>query len=187
MLRYAGNSGKVIEKSQMLQAKDRTLFEKIRDYLTDLVNRIKKAYKDVRPETPEGEIISGMLDKAEEIQQLFTDAIADASENFKGAEVIENKSDTKNDVKYSFAGRKANTSDIQTLETAIRLEDRDFATRSWRTDEARKEKRPDTDRTDVVFADSVKYSDRNYLEAVESGDMTTAQRMVDETAEKSNA
>lgn len=54
------NDGKVIEKLQMLQAKDKTLFEKIRDYLTDLINRIKKAYKDVRPETPEGEIIAGI-------------------------------------------------------------------------------------------------------------------------------
>ncbi len=47
--------------------------------------------------------------------------------------------------------------------TAGEIEARDAATRSWRSDEARKEKRPDIDRTDVVFAD-VKYSDRNFVE-----------------------
>lgn len=108
------NDGKVIEKLQMLQAKDKTLFEKIRDYLTDLINRIKKAYKDVRPETTEGEIIAGMLDKAEEIQQLFTDAIADASENFKGAEVTETKN-TAEAVKFSIKEMGFEEFDKQTL------------------------------------------------------------------------
>ncbi len=37
--------------------------------------------------------------------------------------------------------------------TAGEIEARDSAQRSWRTDKARKEKRPDIDRTDVVFAD----------------------------------
>ena len=37
--------------------------------------------------------------------------------------------------------------------TAGEIEARDSAQRSWRTGEARKEKRPDIDRTDVVFAD----------------------------------
>ena len=38
--------------------------------------------------------------------------------------------------------------------TAGEIEARDSAQRSWRTDEARKEKRPDIDRTDVVFVES---------------------------------
>ena len=38
--------------------------------------------------------------------------------------------------------------------TAGEIEARDAAAREWRTDEARKEKRPDIDRSDVVFADN---------------------------------
>lgn len=95
------DDGSVIEKLQMLQAKDKTLFEKIKNYLADLVKKIKKAYKDVRPETVEGEIISSMLDKIEQLQQLFVEAIAGATENFKNAEVeISNKE--QSDVNYSY-------------------------------------------------------------------------------------
>lgn len=81
--------GKVLEKLQMLQTKDKSLFEKIKSAITELVNKIKKAYKNVKPETLEGQIVASMLDEIETIQQLFVDAIADATENFKNAEVIE--------------------------------------------------------------------------------------------------
>lgn len=101
------NDGRVIEKLQMLQAKDKTLFEKIKSFISELVERIKKAYKNVKPETSEGQIVASMLDEIETIQQLFVDAIADASENFRNAEVDASKSTSqRNEVKYSISTDK---------------------------------------------------------------------------------
>ena len=79
--------GKVIEKLQILQTKDQSLFEKIKSAIAELIAKIKKAYKNVKPETLEGQIVASMLDEYETIQQLFVDAIADASDNFMNAEV----------------------------------------------------------------------------------------------------
>ncbi|MBR3974406.1 MAG: hypothetical protein IKJ88_00940 [Clostridia bacterium] len=69
--------------------------------------------------------------------------------------------------------------------TAGEIEARDAAAREWRTDEARKEKRPDIDRTDVVFADSAdkaskqmsvaKKRDAEYLELAKDTEKNAVQ------------
>lgn len=66
--------GKVLEKLQMLQTKDKSLFERIKSAIAELVNKIKKAYKNVKPETLEGQIVASMLNEIETIQQMFVDA-----------------------------------------------------------------------------------------------------------------
>lgn len=93
--------GKAIEKLQMLQTKDPSLFEKIKSAIAELIVKIKKAYKNVKPETLEGQIVASMLDEIETIQQLFADAIADASENFKSAEANSSENVKQSDIRYS--------------------------------------------------------------------------------------
>lgn len=78
--------------------------------------------------------------------------------------------------------------------TAGEIEARDVADRVNYSPKQRKNTRPDIDRKGVVFADDSdkRYSkadaiDEDYLSAVERGDMETAQRMVDEAAERAFA
>ena len=78
--------GSIIEKLSMLQAKDASLVEKIKSFLGKFVQRLKAAYKGVSPQTVEGQIVSSMVDAAQELQDLFADALLEAGENFHTAE-----------------------------------------------------------------------------------------------------
>lgn len=78
--------GAILEKLSMLQAKDKTLAQKIRDFLDQFLQRLKAAYKGVSPQTTEGRIVSEMVDAAQELSNLFADALTDAGNNFRSAE-----------------------------------------------------------------------------------------------------
>ncbi len=78
--------GTIMEKLSMLQAKDAGLVEKIKSFLDQFVKKLKAAYEGIRPQTVEGQIVSEMVDAAQELQELFADALIDAGENFKTAE-----------------------------------------------------------------------------------------------------
>ena len=78
--------GTVMEKLAMLQAKDKGLVEKIKTFLNDFGKRLKAAYASLNPRSKEAHIVAGMVDAAAELQNLFTDALLDAGENFQTAE-----------------------------------------------------------------------------------------------------
>lgn len=71
------------ENLQKLYAKDKTLFEKIKEFFADLVKRIKAAYRGVDPQSREGKYISEMVDVAEKLQTMWTDALVDAMETYE--------------------------------------------------------------------------------------------------------
>lgn len=77
----------------------------------------------------------------------------------------------------------------QYYNTAGEIEARDVENRSWRSEFALRETRPDIDRTDVVFAEksngrmySLSKADEQYQEALDSGDTETLEKLVDESA-----
>ena len=78
--------GAVVKKLAMLQAKDKGLVEKIKEFLKDFVKRLKEAYQLITPQTTEGRIVADMVDATRELQNLFADALLDAGENFRSAE-----------------------------------------------------------------------------------------------------
>lgn len=78
--------GTIVEKLAMLQAKDKSLVEKIKTFLNDFGKRLKDAYKSLDPRTKEGRIVADMVDGVAELQNLFADALLDAGENFQTAE-----------------------------------------------------------------------------------------------------
>lgn len=78
--------GAILEKLSMLQAKDASLMEKIKEFLNKFLQRLKAAYQGVSPQTQEGRIVSDMVDAAQELRDLFADALIDAGENFRSAE-----------------------------------------------------------------------------------------------------
>ena len=65
--------------SKNVYAKDKGLWEKIKDFIAKLVARITGAYKDVRPDSEEGNMFRALGSAAERLQNLWVDAIVEAS------------------------------------------------------------------------------------------------------------
>lgn len=68
---------------QKLLAKDRTLFEKIKDFFTELLERIKAAYKGVDPQSLEGAYVREMRDVADILQTVWTEVLVDAMNTYE--------------------------------------------------------------------------------------------------------
>lgn len=66
--------------SKKLQAQDKSLWEKIKDFIAKLVDRIKAAYEGLDPDSAEGNFTREMKDSAEKLQKLWVDALLEASE-----------------------------------------------------------------------------------------------------------
>ena len=79
--------GEVVQKLAELKQKDKTLWEKIKDAIRDLLEKwglIRKEYEG-RSVAGEAEFLRGMDEAFKKLQQLYTDAFAEASENFAAA------------------------------------------------------------------------------------------------------
>ena len=72
--------GDAVEKIAELKAKDKTLWQTIKDFITNLVARIKKAYEGLSPDSVEGRYVAEMLDSAEKLKQMWTEMLIEASE-----------------------------------------------------------------------------------------------------------
>lgn len=80
--------GNVLEKLQELKKTDRSLFDKIREFFGILAKKIREIYKDLTPDSLEGQAVLQMKDQIDQIQQLFAEAMVEASENFQAAAEI---------------------------------------------------------------------------------------------------
>ena len=78
--------GNVLEKLIELKAKDSSLFMKMKQFFDNLVAKIRNAYKGLTPDSDEGKAVLEMTDSIEKIQQLFAEALVEASDNFQSAE-----------------------------------------------------------------------------------------------------
>jgi hypothetical protein len=74
--------GEIMQKLAELKAKDKTLWEKIKSFIADLVAKIKAAYAGLSPDSIEGRYVAEMLDAATNLKTLFTDALVDAGESY---------------------------------------------------------------------------------------------------------
>ncbi len=77
--------GKVMDKLAKLKAQDQSLWEKLKEAITELANKIRELYASLKPDSKEGQYVAQMKDAIEKIQELFTDALIDASENYQAA------------------------------------------------------------------------------------------------------
>ena len=71
-----------IEKIAELKAKDETIWAKIKDFITKLVAKIKKVYDGLKPDSIEATYVRKMVDAAEQLQSLWTEALVDAGESY---------------------------------------------------------------------------------------------------------
>lgn len=69
--------------SQELYKKDRTLWEKIRDFFTGLVEKLRSAYKGLDPDSDMGRIAQQAILDNEKVAQAWAEALADAGENYQ--------------------------------------------------------------------------------------------------------
>ena len=69
-----------IETLAKLKAKDKGLFDKIKEFISKLVARIKEAYDGLNPDSAEANYVREMKEAAEKLQKLWTEALVDASE-----------------------------------------------------------------------------------------------------------
>ena len=75
--------GNVVEKLSALKAKDKTLWEKLRDRIRQLVEQIQKVYNGLKADSAEGRYVAEMGDALQRIQDLFTEGVTEASVNYK--------------------------------------------------------------------------------------------------------
>lgn len=59
---------------------DKSLWEKIKDFFADLVNKIKALYSQYPPESKAAQIVSEMKDVAEELQRAWLDMVVDSGQ-----------------------------------------------------------------------------------------------------------
>lgn len=86
-----------------LAQRDKGLKEKIVSWLKELASKLKNAlsaYKDVKPDSPEGKMVAEMEDFRKEIMGIYTSALVDAGENFRENGGDENTT-REGGVKYS--------------------------------------------------------------------------------------
>ena len=80
--------GNVMEKLAKLKQQDKTLWQKIKDFISELAAKIRKVYEGLTPDSVEGRYVAEMKDAIERLQDLFADALYDASENYQASEQV---------------------------------------------------------------------------------------------------
>ena len=89
----------VYEKILELKAKDASIVKKIGEFFSKIVDNFKKLMQQYPPETPEGKLVSEMKDSFAKLQELFAEALVDASNNYQANEGQKNTT-SEGDVKF---------------------------------------------------------------------------------------
>ena len=79
------SDGNVVEKLAKLKQKDRTLWEMIKDFISELAAKIRAVYDGLNPDSVEGNYVKDMVDAVDQLQNLFTEALVEASENYQAS------------------------------------------------------------------------------------------------------
>lgn len=79
------SDGNVMEKLAKLKAQDKSLWQKIKDFISELAAKIRTVYEGMSPDSVEGRYVADMVDSIERLQELFTEGLVDASENYQSS------------------------------------------------------------------------------------------------------
>ena len=77
--------GNVVEKLAKLKQQDRSLWQKIKDFISELAAKIRKVYEGLTPDSEEGRYVAEMKDSIEKLQELFVEGLVEASENYQSS------------------------------------------------------------------------------------------------------
>lgn len=97
------SDGNVMKRLEKLKAQDKDLWSQIKRFIDDMAAKIRAVYKDMKPDSKEAEFVMEMGDTIYRLQELFTEGLMDASENFQTAE-----KNTTDDGGVKFSQRKFN-------------------------------------------------------------------------------
>ena len=95
-----GSFGKVLAD---IQARDKTLWQKIKDWFLEIADKLKKAadaYRGMKPDSVEGRMVREMDEVFDEIQKLFAEGLVEASGNYAAAEGQKNTTREGGGVRY---------------------------------------------------------------------------------------
>lgn len=88
--------------SQQIYKQDRTLWQKIKDFFTGLVEKLRNAYKDSDPDSDIGRMLKRAVQDNTEIAQAWAEAVAEAGENYQLQDG--QKKNAREGVRYSLRG-----------------------------------------------------------------------------------
>ncbi len=89
--------------SQQVYKQDRTLWQKIKDFFTGLVEKLRNAYKDSDPDSDIGRMLKRAVQDNEEIAQAWAEAVAEAGENYQLQDG--QKKNAQEGVRFSLRGK----------------------------------------------------------------------------------
>lgn len=75
----------VVAKLTKLKARDESLWNKIKGFITRLAKRVRAAYEGLEPDSAEGRFVQQMVDDISRLEDAFAEALYDASGNYVGA------------------------------------------------------------------------------------------------------
>ncbi len=81
---------------------DKSLWEKIKDFIVDLIKKIKKAYGELSPNSQAAKVLKDTVDDMSEIQRLWAEGVREAGERTRKAKV-ETENTGESGIKYSLA------------------------------------------------------------------------------------
>lgn len=88
--------------SQQVYKQDRTLWQKIKDFFTGLVEKLRSAYKDSDPDSEIGRMLKRAVQDNAEIAQAWAEAVSEAGENYQLQDG--QKKNAREGVRYSLRG-----------------------------------------------------------------------------------
>ena len=80
------SNGRVMELLDEIETKDKTLYEKVRSFIEDvaaLIHETIQAYRDLKPDSPEGRIVQRMQGIHEQLQKVFAEGLHEGGENYR--------------------------------------------------------------------------------------------------------
>ena len=103
---------------QKLAQKDKSLFEKIKSFIKDLVAKINKLYANLDPETKEAQYVKDIKGMTDKLQALWFEALEDAGETYGK---IEAESLNHTELKYELRKDESGKTFVSVDENAIDL------------------------------------------------------------------
>lgn len=88
--------------SQQIYKQDKTLWQKIKDFFTGLVEKLRNAYKDSDPDSDIGRMLKRAVQDNAEIAQAWAEAVREAGENYQLQDG--QKNNAREGVRYSLRG-----------------------------------------------------------------------------------
>ena len=112
--------GKVLNE---LANTDKSLWNKVKEWITDVISKIKKYYGELSGASKTAQVLRETMDSLDEIERLFTEAVQEAGERTRTAEV-ETSDDTSQVIFYS-ANEKNDSVEEQLRENQYLIQDMD--------------------------------------------------------------